>query len=116
MKTFDFQCSSHPEAVISIQARRRQSISPDSLKCPSCGTKMESFFGNVSTQVNLSGPNWPKRDIKECAYRMRRSKELKQRQKETWDHRMPKLNLDPDVQKEYKDKVLKLEETAVVKA
>jgi len=68
---------------------------------------MERYFGRTSPEVALKGANWPKRDIKETARRNRRSRVLAERQEKVWKPKMPKLNLDPDVQKEAQDEISK---------
>lgn len=108
MRTYDFVCLNHPEEIKTITASSRKKIPEDHLKCASCDTKMESYFGNSSPTMNLAGNSWPKRDIKETARRKKRSKYLALRQKEVWDPKMPKLNLDPEVQAEAR-KALKKE-------
>jgi hypothetical protein len=66
---------------------------------------MERYFGRASPEVALLGANWPKRDIKETARRKRRSEVLAERQEKVWKPRQPRLNLDPDVQKEYRQRL-----------
>lgn len=107
MRTYDFRCPAHPEQVVPVLAQSASSVSEEQRQCPTCGSQMVRYFGSSEIQVALKGGNWPKRDIKETSKRKRRSAELGRKQKKIWAPRMPKLNLDPDVQKEFKTRVAK---------
>lgn len=112
MRTYDFACPVHSEEVVTIQASSRSKIPVSEKLCQveGCGKEMETYFGNVDPTMNLSGNCWPKRDMKECARRMKKSAYLSRRQKEVWDHRMPKLVLDPEAQAEARRKLAKQQE------
>ena len=80
-------------------------VGPVEKTCGHCGQLMERYFGRANLEIALKGANWPKRDIKETARRVRRSRVLGERQDKVWKPRMPKLNLDPDVQKSFKEEL-----------
>lgn len=105
MKIFDFVCVKHPEEIREVRAESLKQVPDEERTCSHCGELMERYFGRASPQVALKGANWPKRDIKETAHRKRRSQVLGERQKKVWGPRMPKLNLDPDVQRAAKQEI-----------
>lgn len=107
MKAFDFVCTCHPEDIREVFAESSKGVTLEQRVCPVCGLTMERYYGRTSPQVALKGANWPKRDIKETAMRKRRSEVLGKKQGKIWDSRMPKLNLDPDLQKSFKDSLAK---------
>lgn len=107
MKVFDFVCPDHQDDVREVLAESSKDIPPEKRSCPICGNTMERYYGRTSPQVALKGANWPKRDIKETAMRKRRSEVLGKKQGKIWDAKMPKLNLDPDVQKTFRDNLIK---------
>lgn len=107
MRTYDFVCLEHPEEVHEVRAGSLGEVDVAERICSHCGQEMERFFGRAAPQVALQGANWPKRDIKETARRKRRSEVLGRKQEKVWKPLQPKLNLDPDVQKEFRDHVTK---------
>lgn len=105
MKTFDFVCLEHPDEIHVVKASSLRDVDAAEKTCSHCGELMERFFGRSAPQVALQGANWPKRDIKETSRRKRRSETLAERQEKVWKPLQPKLNLNPEVQREFRDQV-----------
>ena len=105
MRIFDFVCSCSQEDIRVVRAGSLKDVDTAEKTCSHCGELMQRYFGRASPEVALLGANWPKRDIKETARRKRRSEVLAERQEKVWKPRQPRLNLDPDVQKEYRQRI-----------
>jgi hypothetical protein len=106
MKQFEFACVDHPEKVVTLEADSFKSVPEAGRMCVDCGRLMERYHGGNAPSIAYKGPNWPKRDIRERAHRLRRADTLSKRQKDVWDPRAPKLNLDPEVQREARRQVI----------
>lgn len=107
MKIFDFVCEAHPEKIVSVESACLKDITSDQKTCSTCKGLMERYYGGSSPSIAYRGPNWPKRDIRERVYRLRRADDLSKKQKKTWGNRMPKLNLDPEAQREARRQVMR---------